>query len=195
MSGTQKHQIESLVDSLLACPFEQLPRWAEDHRMQLDLDLIKALKQRSNADYVLSNPQDSERATRYAIEVASLMPEEQLALPLARWARGNWAMFHAPHEAVTLYQQAYSGYRAAENTLGAARIQGNLVGVLTDCGRFTEAENAYRDAHREFLTVADSEPLFLLRLEQNYGWLLHSQGKYNEALETHRRALTSRADQ
>jgi CHAT domain-containing protein len=156
----------------------------------LDLAFLQSLKDTyAVTAYILAEPVTAERATRYGLIIAEQMGDEALALPLARWARGLWAMFHAPEEAVTLFQQAQLVYRAVGDTLSVARLNANLVGVLTECGRFAEAEIAYQAARPEFSRYLDGNPLYLVRLEQNYGWLLHSAGRFSEALVVHDRAL------
>ena len=180
---------QRLVD-LLACQPAELPAWLERHRSQLDLAFLQSLKDTyAVTSYILAEPVTAERATHYALIIAEQLPDEPLALPLARWARGLWAMFHAPEEAITLFRQAQAPYQDAGNALVVAFLNVNLVGVLTECGRFAEAEIAYWAAHPVLVKLVDEQPSYLLRLEQNYGWLLHSQGRYDEALMVLDRAL------
>lgn len=179
-----------LLDSLLACPPEALAEWIATHQTQLTLSLLQALKdQYAVTDLILAKPHLAERATRYALLLAPQTSNEPLALPLAHWARGLYEMFYAPAAAVEHFQQARAGYQMAGDTLSVARLAANLVGVLADAGRFTEAEAAYQEAQPEFLRRLEQNPLYLVRLEQNYGWLLHSAGRFSEALAAHERAL------
>jgi tetratricopeptide (TPR) repeat protein len=74
--------------------------------------------------------------------------------------------------------------------LSVARLLSNLVAPLTECGRFPDAQAAYREARTILLNLGEDTAFYLLRLEQNYGWLLHNQGHYDTALETYDRAIT-----
>ena len=87
---------QRLVD-LLACQPAELPAWLARHRPQLDLAFLQSLKDAyAVTSYILAEPVTAERATRYGLVIAEQITAEPLALPLARWARGLWAMFHAP---------------------------------------------------------------------------------------------------
>lgn len=188
MSDESPQDWDALAQSLLAVADPDLPTWIAAHRAALRIELIQALKRYGDAQQALQDPRRGDLATRYALHLAEAMPTEPLALALARWARGNWAMFHAPHEGITLYQQALAAYLAVDDRLSAARLQANLIAVLTDCGRFAEAGQAYEAAYPECFARVETEPIYLLRLEQNYGWLLHNQGRYTEALAVYARA-------
>jgi tetratricopeptide (TPR) repeat protein len=179
---------QGLIDDLLACPPDRREAWIAAHRDQLNLSTIAALKARADA-LLLADPIAADEATRSALLVAGYIPDEPLALPLARWARGNWANFHDPVEAVQLYQQALAGYRAVGDAQSVGRLLANLVPAYGDAGLFDEAEAAYREARIIFLSSIDESSFFLLRLEQNYGVLLEDQGDYHEALEAYERAL------
>ena len=182
-SATAADPLQPLLADLLACPPTELARWIDRHRPQLDLAFLQRLKDAyAVTSYILAEPVTAERATRYGLHIAEQMTHEPLALSLARWARGLWAMFHAPEEAITLFEQAQAAYDAVGDTLSVARLNANLVGVLAECGRFAEAESAYQAARPTFLACVTASPLYLIRLDQNYGWLLHSQGRYIDAL-------------
>lgn len=182
--------LQPLLVDLLACQPAELPSWLARHRTQLDLTFLQSLKDAyAVTSYILAEPVTAERATRYGLIIAEQIRDEPLALPLARWARGLWAMFHAPEEAVTLFRQAQTAYQDAGHDLVVAFLNVNLVGVLTECGQFAEAEVAYQAAYPELVKLIDEQPIYLLWLEQNYGWLLYSQGCYSEALAVLDRAL------
>lgn len=176
------------VEALLACPPERWPAWLAAHPAEQGMALLHALKQHSDAR-LISDPPAAERASRCAQMLASLLPHEPLAAALACWARGNWAAYHDPLLATQLYQQALGSYGAAGDALSAARLHGNLVFAYADCGQFGEAERSYHAALAVFGTLGDSGAFFVLRLEQNYGWLLYNQGRPAEALATYERAL------
>jgi CHAT domain-containing protein len=177
-----------LIDDLLTCSQDQRQAWVATHREQLDLSTIAALKVRAD-DLLLADPIAADDATRSALLVAEQLPGELLGLPLACWARGNWASYHDPAEAVQLYQQALVGYRAVGDTLSLARLLGNLVFAYGDSGLFDEARAAYREARAILLPLLDEGANYLQSLEQNYGVLLENQGHYPEALEAYERAL------
>ncbi len=178
------------LENLLACPPPALTDWIAAHHPQLDLAFLQALKDcYATTHFILADPKLADRATCYGLAMAEQMSDEPLALPLAQWARGLYEMFYAPEIAITLFQQAQLAYHIADDNLSVARLAANLVGVLAECGRFAEAEAAYDEAHPIFLNHADTQPLYLVRLEQNYGWLLHNQGRYSEALQVHERAI------
>jgi tetratricopeptide (TPR) repeat protein len=56
--------------------------------------------------------------------------------------RGDW------HEAVACYQAAYDAYDRAGSFVDAARVSGNIGEVLSDQGRFDDAERHFREALR-----------------------------------------------
>ncbi len=182
--------VQQLLNTLLTCSPAELQPWIERHRPQLTLPFLQALKDTyAVTAYILAEPRQAERATRYGLLIAEQLTAEPFALPLAQWARGLWAMFHAPEEAVALFQQAQPAYRAVGDTLSVARLNANLVGVLAECGRFAEAEAAYQAARPTFQACVIESPLYLVWLDQNYGWLLYSQGRYADALSVLESAL------
>lgn len=179
----ESDKIGQLLNSLLQCSPDKISAWVDAHQSHLNLHFLQTLKDSyAITSYILAEPNKAERATRYGLLIAEQMVDEQLALPLARWARGMYEMFHAPEKAIDLFQQAQVVYQAVGNELVVAFLNVNLVGVLTECGRFAEAEIAYQAAHPELLKLVDVKPIYLLWLEQNYGWLLYSQGRYTDAL-------------
>lgn len=183
--------LDALLTTLTACPRDQLTTWLGQHRHQLTLALLQKLKASyATFAFIIAQPQLAEQMTGYALTLAAELPQEPLALPLAQWSRGLWAMLHNPPEAIDYFRLALPAYEAAGDALSVARLATNLVGVLADCGRFTEGEAEYQRAYPIVATYAASDPLYLLALEQNYGWLLHNQGRYQAALTVHDRALT-----
>ena len=174
--------------ALLAYPADQRSNWLAARRGTLRIELLTALKCRSDA-LLRSNPIASDDTTRCALLVAQHMPDQPLAEALAHWARGNWEAFHDPPIAIQSYQRAQAGYRVAGDSLSVARLAGNLVFAFADSGRFDAAQQAYRDAREVFVQLGGQALPYLLLLEQNYGWLLHNQGLYHEALAVDERAL------
>ncbi|MEZ4728295.1 MAG: CHAT domain-containing tetratricopeptide repeat protein [Caldilineaceae bacterium] len=179
-----------MLDELAACRPEELSIWIDHHRAQINFSFLQQIKD-TYADFslIIAQPQLAERLTSYALVIAQQLPHELLALPLAHWARGLWCMVHAPQAAIDHFQSAIIGYEQWGDQLSVGRLTSNLVGIYAECGRFAEAECAYYHAHPIFVTYADEHPYYLLVLEQNYGWLLHQQGKYEQALNVHERAL------
>jgi CHAT domain-containing protein/tetratricopeptide (TPR) repeat protein len=180
--------VDTLVSALLNCSADQWLEWIAKHPDKLNLALIAALKQRSDS-LLLAEPGVADTLTACALLIAQHLPGEPLAVPLACWARGNWAAYHDPHQAIQLYQQALADYRAAGEPLSVARLLSNLVFVCADCGQFVEAEADYLEAQAILARVGAIGAPYLLHLEINFGWLLHNQGRYDDALAAHDRAL------
>lgn len=180
--------LADLAAPLIGLPVNQQMDWIARHRQVLGLAMIEALKQWSDA-HITSDPPAAEEATRSALLVAEHCPQEPLALALASWARGNWEAFNDPQAAVQSYRRAIDGYHTAGDLLSVARLLSNLVFAYTDCGRLEEAETAYTEARAIFQQLGTTATLYLQALEQNYGWLLHNQGRYTEALEAYLRAV------
>src|SRR5262245_10485414 len=107
------------AEALIACPANQRDDWFAAHRAALRLELLQALKQRSDA-LLLTDPVAADELTACALLVARQMPTEPLASPLAAWARGNWEAYHNPQAALRSYQQAQAGYRAVGDALSVA---------------------------------------------------------------------------
>ncbi|HEY0604789.1 MAG TPA: CHAT domain-containing tetratricopeptide repeat protein [Herpetosiphonaceae bacterium] len=180
--------LTDLAAPLIALPAHRQADWIAAHRQALGLSLIEALKQWSDA-HITSDPPAAEAVTRSALLVAEHCPQEPLALALAAWARGNWEAFNDPQAAVQSYRRAIDGYQRVDDLLSVARLLSNLIFAYTDCGRLDEAEAAYGEARAIFQQIGTPATLYLQALEQNYGWLLHNQGRYAEALEAYLRAV------
>jgi CHAT domain-containing protein len=182
--------VYAIAEQLLSCPDHHLEAWLEQNHARLSLELIQYLKDTyATADHIIENPELTERATRYGLSVAQQLSAEAAPLALATWARGIWATFNDPAEAVTLFRSALNYYRAINDQLSAARLLANLVGVLAECGANLEAEQCYHEAHSLLADLPQVEPIFPLSLEQNFGLLLHHWGRFEEALIVHDRAL------
>ncbi len=178
----------SAANALLACSEVEQHIWLSAPDAPISLDLIAELKRRSDT-LLLTDPIQARTISSCALVVAEYLPNEPLALPLAYWASGNWQAYHDPNAAIQSYQLAMQAYRTARDELSVARLLGNLVFAYSDCGRFPEAEQAYQEASSLYQALGEHASLFLLRLEQNYGWLLHNQGQYKQALVSYERAL------
>lgn len=180
----------ALLEKLVACTPEQFPSWIEHQRAQISFSFLQQIKDiYANFSLIIAQPQLADRLTGYALVIAQHLPTEPLALPLAHWARGLWCMVYAPQAAIDHFQSALAGYQQEGDQLSVGRLASNLVGVYAECGRFAEAERAYQQARPIFAAYATEQPHYPLILEQNYGWLLHQQGKYEQALTAHERAL------
>lgn len=189
MADDPSHDPAALATDLLNAPAAGRAAWIAEQRAWLNLDLIAELKRRSDG-LLLADPPAADEITQLARDIAQTLPDQPLALSLAAWARGNWANYHDPKDAAQLYEQALAGYRAVGDQLSVARLLSNLVAPLTECGRFSDAQAAYTEARAILLHLGADTAFYLLRLEQNYGWLLHNQGQYDTALETYHRAIT-----
>lgn len=189
MSNHDPNDWQALIHDLLGCEPDHLAQWIAVHRANLDLMFLQALKGYTDDQRMRSDAHLADKATGYALQIAEALSEESLAYPLACWARGNCLLFVNPKEAIRFYRLALTGYQAIDDGLSVARLQSNLVGVLMECGHFDEAEAAYQAAHVGYRNCAVNEPFYLVRLEQNYGLLLHYQGRYEEAMQAHQRAI------
>jgi tetratricopeptide (TPR) repeat protein len=182
--------LQPLLEDLLACTPGQLKTWIDIHSSRLDLQFIQQLKDTyADLAYIIAHPQEADRITSYAMMIAQALPEEPMALPLAYWARGLWELLHDPQVAIEHFRLALSAYEQIGDSLSVARLAGNLVGALVECGHFAAAEVEYHRAYPVVAAYVHDEPRYLLRLQQNYGWLLHNQGKYIQALKVHEQAL------
>ena len=177
----------SAANALLACSAAERVIWLSSPAIPLTIDLIAELKRRSDS-LILSNPLNARLISECALLVAEHIPDTALALALARWAHANWQAYHDPNAAIESYQLALHAYRAANDSLSIARLLGNLVFTYSDCGRFPEAEHAYQEAAMLYHRIGETASYYLLRLEQNYGWLLHNQGQYERALGSYEQA-------
>ncbi|NJN65937.1 MAG: CHAT domain-containing protein [Chloroflexaceae bacterium] len=196
MNQCQRHDPSHLARDLLQCPAEQRRAWVAALWPAPGLELIEELKAISDAT-LFTDPAESHAAFSCALLVAEQMPDEPLALPLARWARGTWETFHSnPQEAIGLYELALPVLRAHGEPLHVARLLGNMISSYTDTAdHHDEADCAYAEAREIFLAEMHHPARRkqakdgLQMLEENYGWMLHERGRYEEALEVHHRAL------
>ena len=182
-----------LIETLVACPEAQLVDWIRDHRAALSVALLQQLKDNHvTASHILADPAQTDRLTRYALTIAGFIAaDEPIALAIAQWMRGIWASFNDMAAAVTCFRAALPIYEAMHDELSVARLLANLVGVLAAVGKNLEAEACYTKARPLFLGQATQEPKYLIYLEQSFGWLLHTWGRYEEALIVHQRALAA----
>jgi CHAT domain-containing protein len=180
----------ALTQALLRCPPDQFDDWLHQHKAQLSLAFLQFLKETEvTSAAVLRDPQTMDRVTRYALQIAATLPNDLLAMGLAQWMRGLWAMHNQVADAVILFKAALPAFQAVNDHLSVAKLSANLVGVLADVNENAQAEQFYQNARAVFLEYADKEPRYLVVLEQNFGYLLHYWGRYEEALVVHDRAL------
>ncbi len=173
--------VEQLADELLRTPETEWPMWFVTHAGALSPALIAALKRRSDR-LIKSETVLAERITRAALTVADQLPGDSVARALALWARGNWAAYCQPEEAVRFYREALAVYEGSADSEAIARISSNLIFVYSTLGRFEEALTFAEQArqllqHDNELTV-QYRVIFLM----NYGLLLYELGRYQEAL-------------
>ena len=182
--------ISRLAEELLSCTETQLEAWLQQHSAFLSLQLIQHLKDSYvTAEQIQENPKLAERATRYGLLVAAYLPQNVEMLALAQWARGLWAMYNDPAQSIPLFQAAHSFYQKRNDRLSQVRLLSNLVGVLAECGDNVAAEAYYQAARHLLIAEGTDDPKYLLYLELNFGWLLHSWGRFDEALVVHDHAL------
>jgi CHAT domain-containing protein/tetratricopeptide (TPR) repeat protein len=178
-----------LVDEWLACPPSDQIAWLEQHRAELTLAFLEQVKARSDA-LLLADPPAAETISRGACLVATYLPNEPRAHALACWARGNWAIYHNPNEALPLYQQALTVYQTLQSPQITLRLLSNLMSAAFQIGDFSSAQQSYQQAIALKAQLYDDEQIFLLMLLQNYGVLLHEAGDFPAALAAHARART-----
>lgn len=189
-SGAAHDQFHLLAEELLNCEEEQFVQWLHKHQAQLSLDFLQYLKDTVvTSAAVLRHSQKMDRITRYALCIAATLPNELMAMALAQWMRGLWAMYNHASQAVILFKAALPAYQAAQDKLNVAKLAANLVGVLANVGENLQAEEFYKKAREVFLNYIDQAPQYFVILEQNFGYLLHSWGRHEEALPVHDRAL------
>lgn len=183
--------IAQLAEALVACPEEQFLPWVQTNRDALSFAFLQHFKDTYiSASTILEDPIKTDRFTRYALTIAGVIAfYDPLALALAQWMRGLWAMYNAISEAAIWFRAALPAYEANNDALSVARLLSNLVGVLATIGETAEAEACYHKARPLFVEYAAQDPKFLVYHEQNFGWLLHSWGRHEEALMVHQRAL------
>jgi CHAT domain-containing protein len=186
-----------LARTLVDCPEADLVDWIGDHRAALSVAFLQHLKDNHvTASHILADPVQTDRLTRYALTIAGFIAaDEPVALAMAQWMRGIWASFNDMAAAVIYFRAALPIYEAMNDELSVARLLANLVGVLAGVGKNVEAEECYHRARPIFLAQASQEPKYLIYLEQSFGWLLHTWGRYDEALVVHQRALAAATEQ
>ncbi len=188
LSNDEQPNIPALAAELLSLPADECQHWIATHRDLPGVALLEAMKEHADSR-ALSDPAALEDARR-AFLVAEHRPHEPLAYALAFWIQGNAEMFIDPSKAIGAFEQALPGYRAAGDRISVARLLGNLVPMYAECGHFDQATTAYVEGQAICAAAGDAARIHLRHLEQNYGWLLHCQGRYAEALQAYERALT-----
>jgi CHAT domain-containing protein len=181
---------DSLAAELVSCPIAERMNWIRLNKACVSRHLVEALKLYSY-NRLHSALSEAANTIQCIYLVADCLPDDPLAHAIASWAEGNVENFREPQRAIDLYQQALRLYETEEpGSINVARLHSNLVAPLTECGRFPEAHSHYEQARVILGKASDNDSAFyLLALEQNYGWLLHTQGLYVEALEVHARAF------
>lgn len=178
---------ESLCDEWLATPEVEEQMWGERYSAQFDLALLQQFKSQSDI-LLLKSPQTAEKLTRACLLIAAFLTNESLALPIACWARGNWALFHDPNQAVLLYQQAIECCIVLDHAQYVVRLLGNLLGALCGTGDYPMAHATYAKLVEWEQRLLPEDRRFLIVPTQNYGLFLHEAGDYQDALAAHAHA-------
>lgn len=187
MSDTFPPALVALGNEWLCCPAAEEETWLKSHRAELTLQLLEYLKA-CNDQLWRNDPQASEQLTQKMLTLAGDMPDEPLAHPLARWARGMWALEHHPQQAVHFFRQALAGYRPTSNAQPIVRLLSNLAGAMIETDP-TGALAVYAEILIWQDRLVEADRKYLITAKQNYGILLRRMGRYQEALTIHQEAL------
>ena len=182
---TKKMGPNELADKLLALPSDEERRnFLNQHRSAFNIELLEALKARSDA-LLLRDPHYALKVASVALQAASFI-DTPLARGLALWAQGNALLFLGRYrQSLTAYREAQAIYEQANRRLEVARLLVNQVAALWHLAEYAEALRIASLA-REYL-----EPLgptrYLATLEMNVGAIHRQQGNYEQALAAYAR--------
>ena len=179
----------ALAAEIITIPPEQLQAWIAEHLAHMSVAVIDELRAYCTPPALQANLRWADIASRAALAIAERLPHEPLAAGSANWARGNWAAFAVPKDAAVHYRCAAELYQQTDEHVIVARLYTNLVFVQTDQGEFDDALVSYKQAQPVLQALGEEGTFFGLRLEQNYGWLLHNQRRYADALQVYETSL------
>jgi CHAT domain-containing protein len=176
--------VRRLVDHLLSITDgKEQQAFLRDHRDDLGLECFTELKARSDA-LLLEQPQRALEIAEVAMQAASFA-SLPLAAAIAGWARGNaWVYLGQFEQALEDYGRACAIY-GEQDSLAVARLHTNMVGVLTNLGRYGKAL-ALADAARGALQPW-GQSRYLATLEMNVGSACRLVGRYADALAAYER--------
>jgi CHAT domain-containing protein/tetratricopeptide (TPR) repeat protein len=179
--------IESLVSQLLSLSAgAERQAWLRQHRSEITLALIEALKARAEARR-LRDPRRAQWIAEAALEAASFA-SDPLLTALALWGKGNVMLFTGDFRgSVTAYQTAEATYADRGEHLAVARLQSNRVFALTNLGRHREALALADDARRALTVAGQEESVYMAVLEMNVGVAQRQAGGYEAALAAYAR--------
>jgi len=185
-----------LVRSWLDCPSDYQQEWLIHHQRYLTLSFLEAMKLELDKCLREKPAPYSEEIAKAMLQIAKLIPDEPLAMPLASWARGNSLVYHNPQASIAHYRRAIDGYREVEREEIALVPLSNLLYAMTETNPVA-AWHMYRKEIEPWLlrlrknqAKRDCNYRNLLRIEQNLGYLLSSLGNYQEALKVYQRSLS-----
>ncbi|MEJ5345402.1 MAG: CHAT domain-containing protein [Chloroflexus sp.] len=185
--------MDDLIAELIDLPEAEWPGWLTTHASRLSLETVARLKQRSD-QFIKSDSARADRISRAAIAVAEQLPTEPIARALAYWARGNWAVYRRPEEAVDLYQKALVVYEQIGDSEAIARLSSNLIFACTTLGRFADALAFAERAQRLLEEIAAGPVIYRVNFGMNYGLLLYECGHYQEALDVNEKMIALARD-
>jgi len=188
MSNQSAAASDALVAEWLQCPPATLRAWFETHQQVVDLAFIEKLKMVSDAKRRTAEDARCNQITEGLLAMASWLPTEPLAQPLAAWARGNWLIDYDPKQAMDLYQQAIAGFQPTNDALTLVRLFTNLLGAALEIDP-SIAFTAYAEIKAREGQLSSADHTYLLIAELNYGVLLQRAGQLEEAVTAQQRAL------
>lgn len=185
--------MDDLIAELIDLAEAEWPGWLTTHASRLSLETVARLKERSD-QFIKSDSARADRISRAAIAVAEQLPTEPIARALASWARGNWAAYRRPKEAVDLYQKALVVYEQIGDSEAITRLSINLIFACTTLGRFADAFTFAKRAQCLLEEIATGTVTYWVKFGMNYGLLLYECGHYQKALDVNEKTIALARD-
>lgn len=158
--------------------------------LDLDLPLEFFLEMKARSDTLLLKQPEKALAIAEAALQATSFACTPLAEAVVKWSRGNALFYLGRFErALDDYSRACATYdELGEDRLAVARLQANMVFVLTNLGRYDEALNLAKTAREALQPWGQSK--YLATLEMNVGSTYRVLGRYADSLASYERGRT-----